>query len=240
MDSVQWTNNMQKKKDFWNKQYKKPTHLTLSDEPSEDLVKFTRWLERQEGRKHLNVTALALDLGCGNGRNLVYLAQNFGMRGVGYDTSAEAIAQAKKLGVEMPLEFVVRSIAEPLPLADSSVTLALDMMSSHVLTKVERKALLSEIVRTLRPNGFLFFKSFLLDGDQNAERMLKEYPGPEPDTYIHPEIGVSEHVWTEASLREFYEPHFTIHKLEKSYKHVTRSGSPWKRRTVSVYLEKTD
>jgi SAM-dependent methyltransferase len=226
------------KKDFWNRQYKRPTHLALSDEPSEDLVKFTRWLERYEGRKHLNVTALALDLGCGNGRNLIYLAQNFNMRGVGYDTSSEAIAQAKKLGTDMPLEFLVRSIAEPLPLADNSVTLALDMMSSHALPRADRERLRSETLRMLRPNGWLFFKSFLLEDDQNAERMLREHPGPEPDTYIHPDIGVPEYVWTETSLREFFEPYFTIHKIEKSYKHVTRAGSPWKRRTVSAYLEK--
>lgn len=226
------------KKNFWNKQYKKPTHLTLSTEPSEDLVKFTRFLERHEGRKHLNVTALALDLGCGNGRNLIYLAREFGMRGVGYDTSAEAIAQGKKASDGLPLEFTVRSIKDPIPLPDQSVTLALDMMSSHVLLSADRERLRSEILRVLRLEGYLFFKSFLLDGDQNAERMLRDYPGPEPMTYVHPEIGVPEHVWTEALLREFFEPYFTLHKLEKSYKHVTRSGTPWKRRTVSAYLEK--
>ena len=87
---------MVNKKGFWNAQYKKPTHLALSDEPSEDLLKFTRWLEREYGRKFLNVTTQALDRGCGNGRNLLYLAQTYGMRGVGYDMSTEAITQAQE------------------------------------------------------------------------------------------------------------------------------------------------
>jgi len=242
---------MAKKKNFWDTQYKKPTHLALSDEPAEDLLKFTRWIERNYGKKFLNVTAQALDLGCGNGRNLMYLSQQYGMRGVGYDISETAITQAKaaagdliyqvttkKNGHQGLLQCEVRSIAEPLPLPDASATLVLDMMSSHVLLRKEREFLRSEILRTLRPNGWLFFKSFLLEEDQNAARMLREFPGPEQGMYIHPEIGAAEYVWTESALRNFFEPYFVIHKIEKSHKHINKRGEAWKRRTTSVYLEK--
>ena len=244
---------MPKRKGFWDTQYKKPTHLTLSDDPSEDLIKFTRWLLREHGRKFLNVTTLALDLGCGNGRNLIYLAKEFGMRGVGIDTSHEAIAQAKahverNPGSTQLLRFEVRSITEPLPLPDASVTLVLDMMSSHVLLRAERITLRAEILRVLKPGGWLFFKSFLLDEDQNAARMLKENPGPEEGMYMHPEIGVAEYVWTEEGLCEFFAApdrslgeggnHFIIHKIEKSFKHKHTDGSAWKRRTICAYLEK--
>jgi SAM-dependent methyltransferase len=228
-----------KKPNFWNKEYKQSTHLALSDEPAEDLIKFTRQLERKEGRVHLNVTCMALDLGCGNGRNLIYLAQNFNMRGLGYDTSGEAIAQAKNLGAGLPVEFLIRSIADPIPLADSSVTIALDMMSSHVLLRKERAKLRDEVLRVLRPGGYLFFKSFLLDEDKNAIRMLHEFPGPEPGTYIHPEIGAVEYVWTEDALVDFFSPYFTIHKIEKSHKHLTKHNEAWKRRTISAYLQKS-
>ena len=76
---------MSKHQQFWNKEYRTGAHLQLSDEPAEDLMKFTRWVERQEGRRQLNVTGRVLDLGCGNGRNIIYLAQTYGVRGVGYD-----------------------------------------------------------------------------------------------------------------------------------------------------------
>lgn len=226
------------KKDFWNKQYKNPTHLELSDEASEDLEKFTRYLLRDHGKKFLNVTTKTLDLGCGNGRNLIYLAKNFGVHGFGYDTSKEAILQARKKSEGFQLTFDVGSIADPIPLPDSSVMLALDMMSSHVLLRDERERLRSEVLRVLKPDGWLFFKSFLLDDDLNAERMLRENPGPEIGTYMHPEIGVPEYVWTEHALREFFEPYFTIHKIEKSFKHRHADGSAWKRRTICAYLQK--
>ena len=71
---------MSKHKEFWDKEYKTGEHLALSDEPAEDLEKFTRWAERNFGRRFLNPLARVLDLGCGNGRNLICLAQNYGMR----------------------------------------------------------------------------------------------------------------------------------------------------------------
>lgn len=225
-------------RNFWNRQYKNPTHLALSDEPAEDLVKFTRWLERREGRKSLNVTALALDLGCGNGRNMIYLAKAFGMRGVGYDTSREAIARAKNLAGELSVRFMIYDLRKEIPLPDASVTLVLDMMSSHILRQAERGKLKEEVLRVLKPGGYLFFKSFLLDEDQNAARMLRDYPGPEAGMYVHPEIGVPEYVWTEETLEEFFKDKFSILKIEKSHKHLTKHNEPWKRRTVSAYLEK--
>lgn len=232
---------MPKRKKFWDSEYSRPAHLALSDEPSEDLIKFSKWLVREYGKKFLNVTTLVADAGCGNGRNLLYLAREYGVHGVGYDTSKVALMQARShtAAQELPLVFEQRSIAKPIPLADSSATIVLDMMSSHVLKRVERETLRSEILRILKSEGWLFFKSFLLDDDKHAARLLRERPGPEEGTYLHPSIGVAEYVWTESSLREFYEPYFTIHHLEKSFKHKHIDGSPWKRRTISAYLEKT-
>ena len=82
---------------FWIKNLKNKEHIVLSSNPSEDLVKFTRWLSRQHGGKYLNKIISILDLGCGNGRNLIYLAQQFGCYGVGFDISHEATAQATRL-----------------------------------------------------------------------------------------------------------------------------------------------
>ena len=62
---------------FWDQEYAKPEHLALSTEVSEDLEKFTRWLERQTKRTLLNPACSVIDFGCGNGRNLIYLAQQF-------------------------------------------------------------------------------------------------------------------------------------------------------------------
>ena len=226
-----------KHREFWNKEYKTSEHLTLSEEPSGDLEKFTRWAERNYGRRFLNPLARTLDLGSGNGRNLIFLAETYGMRGVGYDISDVAIMQGKRLSKDLPIEFFARSIEGPLPLPDQSVHLALDMMTSHFLKKKEREILRDEIFRVLKPGGWLLLKSFLADGDLHVRRLLKESPADEEGAYIHPKFGVYEYAWTEEALREFFEPYFTIHKIERSHKHI-KAGKAFKRRTFTAYLQK--
>ncbi len=224
---------------FWDGEYKDGGHLALSLNPSEDLEKFTRWLEREYGNTYMNVTSSVLDLGCGNGRNLFWLAQNFGVRGVGYDISGEAITQAKRHATKdkLPLEYTTRSIANPIPFPDDSQSLALDMMTSHFLSSTERENLMKEIFRVLKPGGFLFYKTFLLDEDANAKRMLKESPGKEHNTYIHPKIGVAEHVSTEEEIESEYGTLFTIEKIHKSHRH---RGKGAKRRSIAVYIRKPE
>lgn len=228
---------MDKHREFWNREYQTSEHLALSQEPAEDLQKFTRFLERRSGREFLNPHARVLDLGTGNGRNLVYLAEHFGMPGIGYDISDVAIQEALAVAKNLPIEFEARSITGELPIESESITLVLDMMTSHFLKKAEREKLREEIVRVLRPGGWLFFKSFLAEEDINVRRLLHEHPADEEGAYIHPRMGVYEYVWTTKAIREFFEPSFEIHKLHKSHKHLRR-GRAGKRRTFSAYLEK--
>ena len=222
---------------FWDSEYTKAEHLALSTEASDDLEKFCRYLERESKRTILNPLSSAIDFGCGNGRNLVYLAQQYGIRGIGYDSSSAAIKEAKNLSSDLPLSYEVRSIAGTFDVPDESQMLALDMMSSHFLKEDERTILRDEIHRILKPGGYLFMKTFLLDGDLHSKRLLEESPADESQSYIHPVIGVQEHVYGEAELISFLEEKFIIHKTYASHKHVSR-GKARKRRTIAVYAQK--
>ncbi|MDD2935371.1 MAG: class I SAM-dependent methyltransferase [Candidatus Pacebacteria bacterium] len=229
------TRNKKSSKTFWNKEYQKGEHLNLSVKPSEDLLKFFRWLSRNEPEAILDKNSLVLDLGCGNGRNLVYMTNQFNIKGVGYDISEEAINQAKKINPS--IEWKVRSIAGKIDLPDDSTDIVLDMMSSHFLNEEERNILLEELNRIIKPNGWLFFKSFLREGDLHAKRLLEKNPAQEKGSYIHPRIGVQEHTWTTDEIKDFFGPFFEIRKIEKSHLHMLR-GKAFKRRTVTVYLQK--
>ncbi|MBI2045871.1 MAG: methyltransferase domain-containing protein [Parcubacteria group bacterium] len=249
---MRWRKQKRQASSFWEKEYKSGEHLALSTSASEDLQKFTRWLSRENDNKTLRyierflpvnkystTKASVADLGTGNGRNLIYLAETFGMKGTGFDISREAIEQAKiaSKNKNLPLEFFVRSIAEPIPLPDNSQDIVLDMMTSHFLNNSERAILLSEIARILKPGGFLFFKTFLLDEDIHAARLLREHPAGEPGSYIHPEIGKAEHVFTENEIVALFSHYFTIRKITKSHRHKIK-GHAAKRRSISVYAEK--
>ncbi len=222
---------------FWDHEYKNATHLKLSTDHSEDLEKFTRYLPRAERADVLTAGSSVFDAGCGNGRNLIFLARQFGMTGVGYDISTAAIAQAKAASAGLALVYEARSIAGSITLPDESQSLVIDMMSSHFLSESERRVLRDEIYRIMKPGGFLFMKTFLADGDLHTRRLLKDAPAKEDNTYIHPVIGVPEYVYTEEALTEFLREKFIIHKIYRSHKHVLR-GRARKRRTISIYAEK--
>lgn len=223
---------------FWDSEYASGgQHLALSSDESEDLAKFTRWLSRRKDEAGLDRRVDALDLGCGNGRNLIFLAREFGVSGTGYDSSTAAIAEARRAADGLPLQFEARSIAGDLPIETAAKDLALDMMASHFLKAAERAHLRDEIHRVLRPGGWLFMKTFLLDDDLHSARLLKDHPADEPGTYIHPVIGVPEHVYSEEELTGFLGEKFLIHKLYRSHKHRSH-GQARKRRTVSVYAQK--
>ncbi len=231
-----------KNKKFWDKEYNKRGaghNLAVSTAPSSDLVKFLKWLDKHpESGVELGAGSFVYDIGCGNGRNLLYLAREFGMIGAGFDISDEAIAHAKSKADKhnLNLGFKVKALDGLIDMPDNSVDLALDMMVSHFLNARGRNSLRKEIARVLKPGGWLFYKTFLLDGDRNAKRMLKEYPSGEEGTYMHPKMSVAEHVSSEEEIRELYGEYFNLHKVLKSHNHL-KNGRANKRRSISVYAQ---
>jgi SAM-dependent methyltransferase len=222
---------------FWDREYTNPEYLKLSLNESGDLTKFTRWVIRFKRGDILAQEASAFDAGCGNGRNLIYLANEFGMVGGGVDISAAAIAQAKGASKDLGIHYHVGSAGAPLQAEDNSQSLVLDMMTSHFLDKKGRTHLRDELFRITQPGGFLFMKTFLRDKDLHTERLIREMPGPEEGSYIHPVMGVAEHVYTEKELVAFLGEKFIIRKVYRSHKHVSK-GKAARRRTVSIYAEK--
>lgn len=222
---------------FWDNEYKNADHLKLSTDHSEDLEKFTRHVIRQKRGDILGVGQSVTDVGCGNGRNLIFLAREFQVKGIGYDISTSATNLAEAASKDFNLLYTARSIAGTLDIPDASQSLVLDMMTSHFLTAPEREFLRDEIYRILIPGGYLYMKTFLADGDLHTRRLIKERPGKEAGTYIHPVIGVEEYVYHEEELMDFLAKKFIVRKVYRSHRHVLK-GKARKRRTISIYVEK--
>src|SRR5574344_2151607 len=95
-------------KETWEKEYKDNKLVSLSDVPQKDFLNFLKFLRK----KDLIVTNLnILDLGCGVGKNSVYLAK-LDNKVIGIDISPEAIKIAKeRAGKESPdIDFRVGNI----------------------------------------------------------------------------------------------------------------------------------
>jgi ubiquinone/menaquinone biosynthesis C-methylase UbiE len=227
---------------FWNAEYGddgEGKNFTLSTNPSEDLQKFIRWLERQyKGQQVFNKNSFVVDVGCGNGRNLLWMNSEFGVGGVGYDISSTGVNSAKNKG-QKGVNFTAQNVNEKIPCEDNKADLVIDAVVSHVLRKDEREKFRQEVLRVLSTGSYYFLKSLLLDEDGHAKRMIKENGAQagEENSYIHPTMGIFEHVPSEEELVNFYKDDFEIEKIERSHAHQVR-GRANKRRYIILYLRK--
>lgn len=163
--------------------------------PDECLV---RWIERG-----LVPLGNALDVGCGNGRNAIYLARQ-GCEVDAIDLSSTAIAWAREAAstAAVPVRLECRSLFD-MALAPGAYDLVYDSGCLHHLFPQERQPYVDLVSRALRPDGHLGLVCFRPEGgsgltDEEASRTGSVGGG----------LGYSED-----ALRALWSPAFHIEEL---------------------------
>ncbi len=222
----------------WDREYNKNLLVTGGTEPQADFKRFLKYLKKETDFD--TETIKALDLGSGTGKNSIYLAEEFGASVVGIEIAPTAvkIAQDRAKAAAVSATFIKQSFGTHLPLPDNSFNLALDIMSSNSLSESERSIYLHELNRILSSGAYFFVRLLSLDGDKHAATLLKTQPGSEPGTYKLPEVGITERVLTEKEFRNYYEPIFTIHRLERKSGYARVGNRLYKRQYWIGYLQK--
>jgi SAM-dependent methyltransferase len=220
----------------WEREYTNPTFISKDPKPSEDFLKFVEFLRKKE---KIQLEGLeALDLGCGTGRHSLYLAERFDMKVVGIDFSKTAISIAKQNAPQENVSYYVGSIGDVFPVADDSIDIALDVMSSFALSSEERRVYLGELARTMKKGGYLYLRTLAREGDDNAKFLIKNNPGPEENTYLHPTLGSPETVFSKGDLERLYGPLFEIKHMSKKTGYQKFGAQSYKRQYWNVYLQK--
>ncbi len=220
----------------WDKEYRNSKLLTKENRPQSDVVRFVQFLKEDkfeiENRR-------VVDLGCGTGRNAFYFAE-LGASPVGIEISRTAldIAQENAKNAGLTIEYHKSSIGEKFNFEDEEFDIALDVTSSNSLTEPEREVYLSETHRVLKQNGYFFVKALCKDGDENAKYLIKNFPGKEKDTYIMPELGVTERVWTKEDFLTEYQKYFKVIKMERKTSYSRINDRSYKRNFWIIYLTK--
>jgi len=132
----------------WNKIFKKIGKVFI--EPQEDIPKIVRLFEKK-GVKRI------LDLGCGTGRHVVYLAKN-GFDVYGIDIAEDGIKIAKKWLKENNLKanLKVGSIYQKLPYKDNFFDAVISTNTIHHERIKNIRKVIKEIERILKPRGLIF------------------------------------------------------------------------------------
>lgn len=178
--------------DDWEQIYK--TEGVVQAKPSKQVVELVP-IFKQEGIEKI------LDLGCGTGRHVQYLAlQGFNVFGTDY--SIEAIQKAKSLTNEMRNIELIQSQMSSIPYKDSFFdAIICSQVIQHGL-KEERDGAFNEIKRTLRTNGLLFLRT--------TSRNHKVYGSGEqiePHTFVNipelPDGKTPHHYFSEDELKSY-------------------------------------
>jgi SAM-dependent methyltransferase len=110
--------------------------------------------------------------------------------------------------------------------------------SSNSLDEKGRATYISEVSRVLRPGGYFFVRALAKDGNKNVKNLLKTNPGREYDTYIMPEIGLTERVFSREDFIKMYGQFFKILNLEKKTSYSTFNDRIYKRDYWLAYMKK--
>lgn len=225
---------MNKNAQNWDREYQKPIFLTKGEKPRKDVVNFMRFLRKNA---YLRDDMSFLDLGTGTGRN-AFFAGTYGLTGIGIDSSKTAINLAKDRLKKEPanIDFKIGSIGEKLDTLDESVDIVFDVLSSNSLNEKEREVYLSEMKRVLKPCGYILVKALCKDGDKNAKTLLKDFPGTETDTYVLPDVGIIERVFSIDDFKKLYGQYFKIEKLDKKSNYMKSNGRLYKRNYIVAVL----
>jgi len=211
---------------IWEKEYRNPKLVSLSDVPAQCVRDFTRYLRKDRGLELSNLNIL--DLGCGNGKNSHYIAEQGSNNSItGIEISDTVIQHAKKLVPNG--NFIKQSIGTPWPVADQSFDIILDVTCSNSLNEIERSVYLSELKRSLKPGGYFFLRALCKDADKNAQNLLKTNPGVEKDTYIIPRLGLTERVFSKEDLLATYSDLGEPLYLDKEVHYTQFEGRSYKR-----------
>lgn len=126
-----------------------------------------------------------LDVGCGIGRNALYLATKFD-EVVGVDYADTAVSRSQSINTTGLNCTFVQADATQLPFADSSFDIILDSLTSTSMQKAARNKFADEAYRLLRPKGLLLMRC-VSASDDTESNLMRTNPGPEVNSSIWPD-----------------------------------------------------
>ena len=154
---------------YWNQAYQDRSFLFRWDYDfaSPELIDTLVTLPFKKGDR-------ALDLGCGGGRDAIYLAQS-GFEVSAIDLSLAAIEVATQRASEAVV-FVSWHVGDvlALPFADMSFDLVTDRACFHHIPTVARPKYASEVARVLKPGGVLFLRGASYSRDDSYYEVTQE------------------------------------------------------------------
>ncbi|OQA35628.1 MAG: hypothetical protein BWY54_00509 [Candidatus Dependentiae bacterium ADurb.Bin331] len=195
--------NAQQQK-IWEQEHAMPNVLVQMDSPlpSAGVVKFFQWLNDNNINR-----STGLEMGCGKGRNVIWLAQKK-INMVGFDFSPTAIERARLRSVENNVEekthFIIHDATQTWPFEANHFDFVIDCFATtDIAVSTGRIFAISEMMRILKPNGFILVY-VMSTQDMYHKKMIAQSPAHEQYSFFHPHNGKFEKVFTGDEIKMLY------------------------------------
>jgi SAM-dependent methyltransferase len=224
--------------DRWRLEYEQEgIPSSFREEPSGSVQAFAQFLEERQVKN-----GIAVDLGCGRGRNSLFLAK-LGFFVYSFDFVPEAIQalqrDAEELGVSNRIYARCQSVSEKWPVEDQLADIAIDaFVYKHLIPDSEKRVYRMELDRVLKPRGYYLLTLADVD-DGYYGPLLSNSPEPERNVIVDPAIGIGSILYSKADIEREFSMKFDLvaHTLKARPGHM--HGQEYLRKThVFIFQRK--
>jgi SAM-dependent methyltransferase len=198
-----------------------------------------------EELKHLQTPLrTAADIGCGKGRNSIYLARQ-GLHVTAMDFTPNAIRQLQETAAEQGLSDqirpIVQDITDPWPVAEGSMDLVIDAFCfKHITGHAARVSYKEQLLRALRSRGH-YMISFASIGDGYYGRYVVKHDvvdGEEEHLCIDPANGIESVLYTKKGILRFFAPELDLFEELHHNKPSVMHGKEYERSVYALLLRR--
>lgn len=183
----------------------------------------------------------ALDIGCGKGRNSLFMAEQ-GVHVTALDFTPSAIEHLQTAASErhlVPLiRAVVHDVTEGWPVAPNSMDLVVDAFCfKHITPHAARMTYRANLLRALRGRGH-YLVSFASIGDGYYGQYVVEKRDSEEFLAVDPVIGVESVLYSRDAVLRFFSPELVAFAELQNDKPSVMHGKEYRRKTYALLLQR--
>lgn len=183
----------------------------------------------------------ALDLGCGKGRNSLFLAEQ-NIHVTAFDFTPNAVehlqTQATNRQLTPLIRALVQDVTEPWPIAPASLDLIVDAFCfKHIAHHAARMIYKANLLRTLRGHGH-YMISFASIGDGYYGQYVVDNSDSEEQLVVDPVIGVESVLYSRNAVLKFFSPELIPFAELQNTKPSVMHGREYQRSTYALLLQR--
>lgn len=220
----------------WVNEYKRQgIPSSFRKDPTNALVEFISWLETQPS----NEKQKAAELGCGLGRNSLYLARR-GFSVTAIDLLQDNVDAVKREAdrTNLPITTFAQDVSSKWPIMPNSLDIAIDIFCyKHITNKKSQKNYRKELWKAMKPNGF-YFISLASINDGFYGPLLESSPCPVEKMVVDPYANIPSYLYSISDLSNEFSDMFSVIEASKKTSSSPMHGKTYTREVINIILQK--